>query len=149
MEIPQGCVICSGLLPVPLGRVFPCRVSQSRLCFAMFPRWSVSLSHLFACWAPEVTFAKLSSPCPAGKGNWERKDNKVSCPGAEDGGSSRCEQNWKPRTGPRLSWISQHRYSAETMWSIAAMRWGDCPIEHHFCLLMLAWSCSLSIERQK
>lgn len=38
MEIPQGCVICSGLLPAPLGRVFPCRVSQSHLCFAMFPR---------------------------------------------------------------------------------------------------------------
>lgn len=97
MEIPQGRVICSGLLSAPLGRVFPCRVSQSRLCFAMFPRWSVSLSHLFAYWAPEVTLAKLSSPCPAGKGNWERKDNEVSCLGAEDGGSSTCEQNWEAK----------------------------------------------------
>lgn len=53
----------------------------------------------------------------------------------------------KLRTGPRLSWISQHRYPAETMRSIAGVRWSHCPIEHHFCLLMLGWSWSPSIER--
>lgn len=96
-------------LACPPGRVFPCRVSQSRLCFATFPRWSVSLSHLFPYRSPEVTLQSSAHLVQQVKATERGRITKYLVLGQRMEGPAGVSRTGKPRTGPRLSWISQHR----------------------------------------
>lgn len=104
MGIPQGCVSCFGLLPAPLGRVFPCRVcAVCVLPCSQGDRYSYHIllpGHLK--WALQHSAHVFQQVKATERG----RTTKYLVLEQRIGGPAGVSRTGKPRTGPRLSWIS-------------------------------------------